>query len=285
MAMKFIDETKEVACRTAEANAIRAKTGGSATIPYDFQNEKGFADAIAGIPSGGIPWWWEHANGSPFSQAFTSDNANSLPETCVIDVSDTKISNIGTVFNANKTSCRTLEVYYPALSNGVDLGQLAGGGGFRPSGIVTIKLRYGGSDKVVLKNADINYPAAAPTIETVDCAFDLRKMLRDFPGNSTGFSAALKHIRFVSNTASRRLLLSNPTNLTDDSVISIANAMQAGSSTVQLHANVKARLSTIMGTVSQVTDDTGTYDFFTASASGDTSLEDFITLTKGWTIA
>ena len=53
MAMKLIDETKEVACRTAEADAIRAKTGGTATIPYDFQNGKGFADAIAGIPSGG----------------------------------------------------------------------------------------------------------------------------------------------------------------------------------------------------------------------------------------
>lgn len=60
MAMRLIDETQEVACRTAEADAIRAKTGGTAPIPYDFQNGKGFSDAIAGIPSGGsarVKYW------------------------------------------------------------------------------------------------------------------------------------------------------------------------------------------------------------------------------------
>ena len=51
---KLIDSAKESACRTAEANAIRAKTGGTAAISYDFANGKGFSDAIAGIPSGGI---------------------------------------------------------------------------------------------------------------------------------------------------------------------------------------------------------------------------------------
>lgn len=50
---KLIDSTKEAACRTAEANAIRAKTGSSATINYDFANNKGFSDAIAAIPTGG----------------------------------------------------------------------------------------------------------------------------------------------------------------------------------------------------------------------------------------
>ena len=51
---KLIDSAKEAACRTAEADAIRAKTGGSAQITYDWANSKGFADAIAGI-SGGKP--------------------------------------------------------------------------------------------------------------------------------------------------------------------------------------------------------------------------------------
>lgn len=53
MAIALIDSTKENACRTAEANAIRAKTGGSAQISYDFENDKGFSDAIAAIPTGG----------------------------------------------------------------------------------------------------------------------------------------------------------------------------------------------------------------------------------------
>lgn len=51
---KMINATKEEACRIAEAEAIRAKTGGTDPLTYDFNNAKGFADAIAAIPSGGI---------------------------------------------------------------------------------------------------------------------------------------------------------------------------------------------------------------------------------------
>ena len=50
---KAIDSTKLNACCTAEANAIRAKTGGSSQLAYDYANSKGFADAIAAIPTGG----------------------------------------------------------------------------------------------------------------------------------------------------------------------------------------------------------------------------------------
>ena len=49
---KLIDSTIENACRTAEANAIRAKTGSAAKITYDWANSKGFADAINTIPIG-----------------------------------------------------------------------------------------------------------------------------------------------------------------------------------------------------------------------------------------
>lgn len=53
MADMIVDGAKLDACLDAEADAIRAKTGGSADIPFDFANNKGFADAIAAIPSGG----------------------------------------------------------------------------------------------------------------------------------------------------------------------------------------------------------------------------------------
>lgn len=49
MAEMLIDGAKLVACNTAEADAIRAKTGGTDLIPYDYANNKGFADAIAEI--------------------------------------------------------------------------------------------------------------------------------------------------------------------------------------------------------------------------------------------
>ena len=50
---KLVDSAQLDACLTAEANAIRAKTGGSANLTFDFANSKGFADAIAAIASGG----------------------------------------------------------------------------------------------------------------------------------------------------------------------------------------------------------------------------------------
>lgn len=53
MAEMLIDGAKLDACNTAEADAIRAKTGGSSPIPYDYANNKGFADAIDAIPTGG----------------------------------------------------------------------------------------------------------------------------------------------------------------------------------------------------------------------------------------
>ncbi len=72
---------------------------------------------------------------------------------------------------------------------------------------------------------------------------------------------------------------------TDDTMVSIANGLQSGAHTITLHTDMKTKCQTIKGTVSQVTDDEVTYDFFTASASGTVTLENFITQAKGWTIA
>lgn len=52
MADMLVDGAKLDACLDAEADAIRAKTGDSNDITFDFANNKGFADAIAAIPSG-----------------------------------------------------------------------------------------------------------------------------------------------------------------------------------------------------------------------------------------
>jgi len=50
MAEMLIDGAKLDACLDAEADAIRAKTGDSNDLTFDFANNKGFADAIAAIP-------------------------------------------------------------------------------------------------------------------------------------------------------------------------------------------------------------------------------------------
>lgn len=69
---KLIDSSKLDACCTAEANAIRAKTGGSSSITYDWANSKGFADAIAAI-SGGSDGTWEEIAAGTYSGALESD--------------------------------------------------------------------------------------------------------------------------------------------------------------------------------------------------------------------
>lgn len=65
MADMLIDDAKFAACLDAEADAIRAKTGDSNGIPFDYANNKGFADAIAAIPSGGENQLVALMNGSP----------------------------------------------------------------------------------------------------------------------------------------------------------------------------------------------------------------------------
>jgi len=61
--------------------------------------------------------------------------------------------------------------------------------------------------------------------------------------------------------------------------VKFANALNAAASglTATFHATVKSQLATTMGTV--------TDGLFTQDASGTVSLQNFITNTKGWTIA
>lgn len=109
------------------------------------------------------------------------------------------------------------------------------------------------------------------------------------------YMGALKNITCKPNTLGQLDMVASNRNwwnlsasplLTDASLCQIANALCATyTSTLTLHATPKARCQTLMGTVSSVTDDTGTYNFFTADANGTVSLADFITTTKGWTLA
>lgn len=53
MATVITDGVKLLAGMTATADKIRQKTGSDALIPWDYENDKGFADAIDAIPAGG----------------------------------------------------------------------------------------------------------------------------------------------------------------------------------------------------------------------------------------
>ena len=77
--------------------------------------------------------------------------------------------------------------------------------------------------------------------------------------------------------------------LIDASVISVANGLKEGLETQQTitisNAATKAKLDTIVGTVSVVDDGDTTYHLFAEDAGGETTLRNFIENTKGWVIA
>lgn len=75
--------------------------------------------------------------------------------------------------------------------------------------------------------------------------------------------------------------LSTCAALSDESLVSIANALKdTYSGTVTFHATPKAKLSTIMGTVT-TNDSLSTFEI---NASGTVTLQDFLTTTKGVTL-
>lgn len=100
--------------------------------------------------------------------------------------------------------------------------------------------------------------------------------------NNTNFglyqdSTTFTHIRFKANTLKLNMTMKYFPNLDTDSLVSVANGLQAGAHTITLHATNKTNIAAIMGTV--------TDGVFTADESGDTTLLSFINNTKGWTVA
>ena len=101
-------------------------------------------------------------------------------------------------------------------------------------------------------------------------------------------STKLIEVYFVANKIASTCVVTTGT-LIDDSVISLINALKEGLETQQTltisNSATKAKLATILGTVSEVTNDTETYHVFTKDPQGDTTLQTFATTTKGWVIA
>lgn len=94
---KLVDSTKLNACLDAEADAIRAKTGGTSDLAFDFANDKGFADAIAAIPSGtSLPLFIKHEAITVTSDRITADtggNARAFSEEFLPGVQGSQIGH------------------------------------------------------------------------------------------------------------------------------------------------------------------------------------------------
>lgn len=87
---------------------------------------------------------------------------------------------------------------------------------------------------------------------------------------------ALKEVRFERQVAATDWVFKWSPVLSDATLISVANALEFGSYTLTLHATAAAHCAEIVGTVSD--------GVFTADSGGTTTLTEFITTTKGWSI-
>lgn len=128
-------------------------------------------------------------------------------------------------------------------------------------------------------------------LEEIDGILDFSKsgqngLQETFPQS---YNSPLKEVRFAPNCIFAQPyanFIRSCSQLSDATIISLANALGDGLSyIITLNATPKARTLAIMGTVSQITEEGVTYNFFTADESGTTSLNAFITTVKGWTLA
>lgn len=90
---------------------------------------------------------------------------------------------------------------------------------------------------------------------------------------------ALKEVRFERQIADNDWVFKWSPNLSDATLISVANALILGSYTLTLHATAAARCAEIKGR----TEYDGEGEYFTAAEDGNITLEDYIT-SEGWSI-
>lgn len=272
-----MSEYKSVARVTALQEAIEAKTGETYGDLADGVQVllDGYGQGGGGLSDKILSYF------TKFDPIITY--VSNLPDPFVLNLP--RCTVLGTLFNANYPSFKNLELYL--ASGQIQLGSIVGGGGLKMDGVENVKIRSDGSEVILVKNANFNYGFNCPTLKVIDCIFDFsvfNRAMTDFmlrPGES------VEYMRFKANTLHVDTALSFAESFTDETIVSIANSIQTGTAkTLTLHATPKARCDEILGNVSQVTQEDGTtYDFFTADEAGTVTLTEFITTTKGWTLA
>lgn len=100
----------------------------------------------------------------------------------------------------------------------------------------------------------------------------------------------LEKVGFVENSVPISIAISNSgqglkSDCPDESLVLLANGLKEGVTATLTAIYIKSRFNSLMGTIEEVTEDDVTYHKFIADESGTVTLTDFITNTKGWTIA
>lgn len=254
------------------ADAIRQSGGTTAKLSFPT----GMVTAVSGIKA--APWWIDKMVNAPYLfQRVT------LPEKCEFDFSflpvseDTQV-NMTNLFSYAK-GVKEITVTFPS-SKKICIGQMF-------ISVTTV-------DKVVFKG-DFDFAqnpgggilgglgtfSLCPNLKTIEstATFGGKEFLRK---EATAYNpfyncAKLVDVQFTPNSAQQDWVFKWSPALSDETLMSAANALTVGSYTLTLHATAAARCAEIVGTVSD--------GAFTASSSGTTTLVDFITTMKGWSLA
>lgn len=254
------------------ADAIRQSGGTTAKLSFPA----GMAAAVKGAKA--APWWFDKMVNAPgLFQEVT------LPEKCEFDFSFLPVSedaqvDMSRLFRGIK-STKEITVTFPS-SKKICIGYIF-------YGATTI-------EKVVFKGefdftqnpsggilgglAAFSLCLNLKTIEST-ATFGGKEFLRKEATAYNPFYNCTKlvDVRFTPNSAQQDWVFKWSPALSDETLVSAANALTVGSYTLTLHATASARCAEITGTVSD--------GAFTASSSGTTTLVDFITTTKGWSLA
>lgn len=202
---------------------------------------------------------------------------------------------------SNYTFLNNAELFHGSPSEYVELDNVSFQAKLDSSnGIKTIKLRnwtWTGSstfnDGVVFSNAieaDFSGWSGLSSVTNFNGVFNswLSLVSLNISGwdmsNATTFNTKFKDLFSLQNFVADGAILpplpldfSASVLLTDSSIVNIANALPVASTTITLSATAKSKTQTITGTVSDGT--------FTADENGTVTLLNFITNTKGWTVA
>ena len=259
---KLVDSTQLDADLTSVANAIRAKSGGSSQLAFP----SGFVSEIGNIPSGGQSPVYGVYN------IYIQGNAGqgTVVEGVFPDLTTLNLfaESAGTITRVDLTSQKTVTIISSCSVqyNGGALKEIDLHGG---KAIIGPSSSYGLRYRVNLET--VNAKCVVATTNT---------------NNQFTGSSKLKTIYFQENAQTISVTIS-ACPLDNASLVSLANGLSDSptSSTLTLSSTRKATATTLMGTVSQVTDGDSTYDFFTADPNGTVTLAEFITNTKGWTLA
>lgn len=254
------------------ADAIRQSGGTTAKLSFPA----GMAAAVKGVKA--APWWFDKMVNAPgLFQEVT------LPEKCEFDFSFLPVSedaqvDMSRLFRGIK-STKEITVTFPS-SKKICIGYI-----FYGATTIEKVVFKGEFDFTQNPSGGILGGLAAfslcPNLKTIEstATFGGKEFLRK---EATAYNpfyncAKLVDVRFTPNSAQQDWVFKWSPALSDATLVSAANALTVGSYTLTLHATASARCAEITGTVSD--------GAFTASSSGTTTLVDFITTTKGWSLA